>query len=208
MGSPLTLTVLAAVTILELDETPAMTTAFPRLAVAIPCYNAAPWIERAVNSALSQNCPDLIVVVVDDGSSDGSADLVRARFGDRVLLEAGPNRGACHARNRGLAIAREQGADYVLFLDADDYLEGDMLAGAGAVAQAQDADMVLSDMHVEYPDGRRDLRFHYAGHVTPRDLFFGWMHSRYVNPSGILWRCAFVEGIGGWDEKPGAGAGS
>ena len=123
------------------------------------------------------------------------------QFGDRVLLEAGPNRGACHARNRGLAIAREQGADYVLFLDADDYLEGDMLAGAGAVAQAQDADMVLSDMHVEYPDGRRDLRFHYAGHVTPRDLFFGWMHSRYVNPSGILWRCAFVEGIGGWDES-------
>ena len=177
-----------------------MNAPLPRLGVAIPCYNAAPWVGRAIRSALASGPDDVVVVVVDDGSSDGSPDAVRAVDDPRVTLEAGPNRGACAARNRGLAIAEAAGAEYVLFLDADDYLEGPVLAAAGRVAGETGADMVLSDMHIERPEGRT-LRPLYSGEVTPEELFAGWMRGDYVNPSGILWRAAFVRRIGGWDEN-------
>lgn len=171
-----------------------------RLAVVIPLYNAAPWIGRTLRSVLDQDCPGVHVFVVDDGSTDdGLAAL--APFGTTITVETGPNRGACHARNRGLALAEAAGAEFVLFLDADDYLEGPMLAGSLAEAEAHGADMVLSNMHLEYPDGTRDLRPLYSGDVAPETFFRGWMGEHgYVNPSGILWRIAFVRRVGGWDE--------
>lgn len=168
--------------------------------VVIPCYNAEPWIAKTIESALSQSHPHTSVVVVDDGSSDGSVDRVRA-FGNRVTLRTGPNRGACHARNAGHAIAKTQSADYVVFLDADDYFEGEILAGAVAAATEYAADMVLSDMHLEYEDGRREVRHRYSGDVAPEEFFLGWMRGDYINPPGILWRSGFVDEIGGWDES-------
>ena len=62
--------------------------------------------------------PAVEVVVIDDGSTDNSLDVIKS-FGDRIIWENGPNRGACVARNRGLALA---GGEYVQFLDADDIL--------------------------------------------------------------------------------------
>jgi hypothetical protein len=99
-------------------------------------------------------------------------------------------------------LAEAHGAEFVLFLDADDYLEGQMLAGSMSEADAHGADMVLSNMHIEYPDGRRQLRNLYTSTVAPESFFRGWMGERaYVNPSGIVWRVSFVRQIGGWDES-------
>lgn len=171
------------------------------LAVVIPLYNAAPWIGRTIRSVLDQNCPGVSVIVVDDGSTDGSLAAV-AEFGDRITLETGPNRGACHARNRGLALAEAQGTEFVLFLDADDYLEGPMLAGSLAEAHRHKADMVLSNVHTEYSDGTRKLRPLYSGDVSPEEFFRGWISERgHVNPAGLMWRTALVRKIGGWDES-------
>jgi glycosyltransferase involved in cell wall biosynthesis len=167
--------------------------------VILPVYNAQDWVGRAILSA-HDSCPDASIVAVDDGSTDGSVDAIRALPVD-LHLETGPNHGACHARNRGLEIALARGAQYVLFLDADDYIEGPMLAGALAEAAQHDADVVLSNMHLEYADGRREERHHYSGAVAPKDFFRGWMEGAYVNPTGILWRADFVREIGGWDES-------
>lgn len=172
----------------------------PQIAVAIPCYNAERWIGRAIESVLRQGYPALTVIVVDDGSTDGSREVVRA-YGERVVLRSGANRGACHARNEGLRIAESHRASHILFLDADDYLEGDLLFGAGEIAATCGADLVLSNMHVEGADGSREQRFLYAGRVPPEALFEGWMEMDYVNPSAIVWRTDFVRRIGGWDES-------
>jgi len=91
---------------------------YPSVAVIIPCWNAEKWVARAIQSVLDQDYPNLEVIVIDDGSTDGSLDVIRS-FGDRIRWETGPNRGACAARNRGLALTE---AEYVMFLDADDYL--------------------------------------------------------------------------------------
>lgn len=172
-----------------------------RIAVVIPLFNAEPWVARAVRSVLEQDCPGAHVIVVDDGSTDGSLRAL-SEFERMITVKSGPNRGACHARNVGLAWAEAGGAEYVLFLDADDYLEGPMLAGSLAEAEAHSADMVLSNVHVEFPDGSRKQRQLYSGDVVPEQFFRGWISELgYVNPSGLLWRVDFVRMLGGWDQS-------
>lgn len=96
----------------------------PSVAVIIPCYNAEKWVAQAIQSALDQDYPNLEVIVIDDGSTDGSLDVIKS-FGDRIRWETGPNRGACAARNRGLALTE---AEYIKFLDADDWLIANAIA--------------------------------------------------------------------------------
>ena len=96
-----------------------------RVSVVIPCYNAARYIGASLRSVLAQDWPQLEIIVVDDGSKDGSADLVVSEFpGVTVLRQA--NQGAAAARNLGI---RQAHGDWVAFLDADDlWLPGKLQA--------------------------------------------------------------------------------
>jgi glycosyltransferase involved in cell wall biosynthesis len=91
----------------------------PLVSIIIPCFNAEEFISDAINSALQQTYPAVEVIVIDDGSTDGSLDVIRS-FGDSTRWETGPNRGGNAARNRGIELARGY---YIQFLDADDLLE-------------------------------------------------------------------------------------
>lgn len=73
---------------------------------------------KAIETALEQTYPNIEVIVIDDGSTDGSVEVIRS-FGSRVRWEAGPNQGGCAARNRGIEIAT---GTWVQFLDVDDLL--------------------------------------------------------------------------------------
>jgi len=88
----------------------------PRLSIVITCYNYARYVGHAIDSALAQDCPGVEVIVVDDGSTDASPEVI-ARYGDRIRSIRQPNQGSIPAYNRGYAESR---ADLVLFLDADD----------------------------------------------------------------------------------------
>ena len=88
----------------------------PNVTVVIPAYNAEKYIIRSIESVLNQTrCPDEIIVV-DDGSKDNTANIVRS-FGDRVTLIQQPNAGVSAARNTGIKAAT---GDWIAFLDADD----------------------------------------------------------------------------------------
>ena len=89
----------------------------PKITVVIPLYNKARHIERALTSVLAQKMPAYEILVIDDGSTDGSGDIVAQQFGDQVKLIRQTNQGVAHARNTGIANAT--GA-YIAFLDADD----------------------------------------------------------------------------------------
>lgn len=95
-----------------------MTTDWPRVSIVIPSWNAAHLLGEAIDSALAQTWPNTEVIVIDDGSTDATVEVLKA-YGDRIRWETGPNRGACAARNRGLALAT---GEFVQFLDADDLL--------------------------------------------------------------------------------------
>jgi glycosyltransferase involved in cell wall biosynthesis len=88
------------------------------VSIVIPCYNAGSWVGESIQSALDQTWSHTEIIVIDDGSTDDSREVI-ASFGDRIRHEFGPNRGGAAARNRGLALSC---GDWVQFLDADDVL--------------------------------------------------------------------------------------
>ena len=90
----------------------------PKVSVIVPVYNASAYIERALDSALSQDCQNLEVIIVNDGSTDDLQNVIERYLGDkRVKYLATEQRGVSHAINVGL---KEATGDYVCFLHADD----------------------------------------------------------------------------------------
>lgn len=120
-------------------------TASPSISVVVPCYNAERWIAATLRSVLAQDWPGLEIIVVDDGSADGSAALVQREF-PNVMLIRQPNAGVAAARNRGIERAR---GDWVAFIDADDiWLPGKLRAQWQALAGAPQARMACSAWRV------------------------------------------------------------
>lgn len=91
----------------------------PLVSFIIPTYNAASYLIRAVDSALSQTYPNIEVIIVDDGSTDDTTQIVARRYGARVRYLRQANAGPSAARNRGIAEAQ---GEFVHFLDADEFL--------------------------------------------------------------------------------------
>ena len=93
----------------------------PKVSVVIPVFNRADLIDRALDSVLAQTLADYEIIVVDDGSTDGSAAFIERRSVDKLkLIRSERNRGAGAARNLGIAAAS---GHYVAFLDSDDAWE-------------------------------------------------------------------------------------
>ena len=113
-----------------------------RLSVIIPTYNGGPWLAEAVRSVGDPPPPGVEVLVIDDGSTDGSAEALAGWPGVTVLRQ--PNAGPGAARNRGLAAAR---GELVAFLDADDrWLPGRVPALLAAPLPS--ADLLYSDYRI------------------------------------------------------------
>jgi glycosyltransferase involved in cell wall biosynthesis len=96
----------------------------PKVSVVIPTYNRAGKVQKGIESVLAQTFSDLEVIVVDDGSSDGTGQILGEIFGDRIRYYFQPNQGASVARNRGVAEAR---GEWIAFLDSDDLWEKEKL---------------------------------------------------------------------------------
>lgn len=116
----------------------------PLLSVVIPTWNRARLVCEAVGSALSQRAGEVEVIVVDDASTDETADLLARTFGSRIrLLRLVSRRGPGAARNAGVLLAR---GDFISFLDSDDvWLPGKLDAELRAFESFPPADAVVSD---------------------------------------------------------------
>ncbi len=111
------------------------------VSIIIPCYNAERWLAETLESALAQTWPDKEIIVINDGSHDGSLALAR-RFeprGVRVIDQ--PNGGAAAARNHGL---REARGDFIQFLDADDLISPDKIAAQIELLRQRPAGLVAT----------------------------------------------------------------
>lgn len=148
-------------------------------AVIITNYNYQPFVAEAVDSALAQTHPPAQVIVVDDGSTDGSRDLLQERYGGdpRVTLLFGQNGGQLAAFQRGVAAAQ---ADVIAFLDADDRWEQRYLEQLAALYGARkDVDFVFSDLQV-FGDDSEVIRF--EGSDKPIDLGFTAITTYLLQP--------------------------
>jgi glycosyltransferase involved in cell wall biosynthesis len=118
------------------------------VSVILPLYNKAAYIRRALDSIAGQTYPDFEVLIVNDGSSDGS-ETIAAGYPDprfRVIHQANAGPGA--ARNRGIAEAR---GEWVAFLDADDEWNPDFLMRSLEVAEDQGPVAAVTSSYFEYP---------------------------------------------------------
>lgn len=116
----------------------------PLISVMIGAYNAEPYLAEAIDSVFAQTHRPLELIVVDDGSTDGTADVARS-YGDRLVFASQENRGNGGARNTAVGLAR---GEYFAFLDADDRFVPDKLERQLAALDADpDLDVVFG--HVE-----------------------------------------------------------
>ncbi|MBM3251239.1 MAG: glycosyltransferase [Candidatus Omnitrophica bacterium] len=131
----------------------------PLVSITIPAYNAEEFIGRAIRSALSQTHKNIEVVVLDDGSTDKTGDMVRAlqKTDSRVRYYYQDNQGLAAARNRLLSLCR---GEYVTFLDHDDeILPHKTEIQLEAFRRNPNIAMVYGDIIKKYFDGRQERAF-------------------------------------------------
>ena len=162
----------------------------PDVSVIIPMHDAAATIERLVGALLAVEGIDVEVVVVDDASTDGSADRVAALGREEVVVERlATNSGAGIARNHGFAVARGR---YTLFFDADDEIHAGALVAAVRALDETSADVAF-------------LPYRYRrGNVAHEDMnvFDQAAWSRYATSPRRLTRLADVPQLLGFSSYP------
>lgn len=115
------------------------------VSIIIPVYNSRKYLRRCLDSIAAQSYPDREIIIVDDGSTDGSADICRAFANDNPATKVihRPNGGLSCARNTGLDYAQ---GDYVTFIDADDLINSTYIQELMDVAKDTRADIVAGLM--------------------------------------------------------------
>jgi glycosyltransferase involved in cell wall biosynthesis len=169
------------------------------VSIVVPCYNAERFVAKTLESAFLQTYAHTEIIVIDDGSTDGTANLIRS-YGQRIKAEFGPNRGVSAARNRGTALAR---GEFIQYLDADDLLSPDAIERRVAVLQATGADVAYSDWEklVEIAPGAFEVRERVTKRIDDLDSNPDVAQLSFWTPlAALTYRRTIVERIGGWKE--------
>ena len=137
------------------------------VSVIIPTYNYGQFIGECIESVLAQTYKDFEIIVVDDGSSDNTKELIESKYKDKVRYFYQMNRGAPAARNKGL---RESQGEYLVFLDADDWLAPESLLDKISIVKKK------SDIHWVYSDSNLvDIQGKFLGKSSE---IFGFDHEK------------------------------
>lgn len=137
------------------EATPSAMSSSGLVSIVIPTYNRRHFLADAIESCLAQTYKPIEIIIVDDGSSDGSADYIRANYGDRARLITQANQGPGIARNRGIKASR---GEFIHFLDADDQLRQDKIAiGIEAFRRHPEVSVLYTHFQFVAPDGKTPL---------------------------------------------------
>ena len=130
----------------------------PKISVIVPVYNVEKYLSKCVDSILGQTHRDLEIILVDDGSSDGSPRICEEyakSVGANIRCIRQKNGGVAAARNTGLAAAS---GDYIHFVDSDDWLEPNMYEELLKVSAREDADYVSCSCFLDFENGKVDVK--------------------------------------------------
>ncbi len=172
------------------------------VSIVIPCFNYGRFVRAAVASALAQDQADIRIVIVDDGSTDGTSpaacDACVALAPDRIRVIHQPNAGLPAARNRGAGEAGAK-AEFLAFLDADDWLEPWFVKDLAGAIRAEEAAGKGADVSHAYGQQRMDQRGgDYIWRVPDWDPIL-LMITNLHPPTALVRRSAF-EAASGFDE--------
>lgn len=172
-----------------------------KTSVIIPCYNAENYVEQTIRSVLAQTLPPAEIIVVDDGSTDRSLEIVES-FGGLLEVVSSNNGSAAMTRNQGYA--RSTG-DAVMFLDADDVLAPDALEGLSEVPEFRQGGVACCPWRrLELHEGRWIQRPPSCpGRRPGEDPLKAWLRGWYHPTSSVLWSREGYERTGGWNRDVG-----
>ncbi len=142
------------------------------VSVIIPTYNRAHLIKRSAMSVLNQTYGNLELIIVDDGSTDNTEEVVKSIDDDRVIYIKQPNQGACAARNNGIDHAQ---GEFIAFQDSDDEWHVDKLEKQIKCLKETGADMVYCRV-LAIINGRTEIfgkELHAEGFLTKKTLPYG-----------------------------------
>ncbi len=168
----------------------------PVVSVIIPTYNRWPMVGEAVESVLAQSYENFELIVVDDGSTDGTAGHLE-KFESRLRLVRQPLRGVSAARNKGVGVAQGR---YLAFLDSDDLWLPKKLAIQKAFMEEHPEVRICQTKEIWI---RRGARVNpKAKHEKPsRDIFRRSLELCLVSPSAVMIARELFESMGGFDES-------
>jgi glycosyltransferase involved in cell wall biosynthesis len=167
----------------------------PAVSVIVPTYNQALYITEALQSVLDQTFPDFELIVVDDGSTDETPEILAGYHDPRIRVVRQPNAGLSAARNTGL---RESSAPLITLLDSDDYFFPDKLAVLSAYLDNHPEIGLVSGGTQIVDQKGRPLR---QVIKTPRNVdLFGLLSGNPFTPSAVMFRREWCERVGAFDE--------
>ncbi len=171
----------------------------PLVSTVIPTFNRRELVVRAIDSALAQTWPAQELIVVDDGSTDGTAQMLRERYGERLRCVSQSNGGVSKARNRGMGLAT--GA-YIALLDSDDTWDRTKLEKQVAWLEARpDYGLVLNDVQrVDRHHAPMDVFHRRAVIASDGDALEALLRNPAFVPASALFRRSVLERVGGFDE--------
>jgi len=169
-----------------------------RVSVVIPAYNSAEYLADAVESVLAQTHPQVELIVVDDGSTDGTAEVM-ADYADRCTYVRQPNAGSAAARNHGIQLAR---GELIAFLDADDlWLPHKLQRQVECFEAHPDAGMVYAH-HVRIEKDGTERPSRRSGEALPSGRIFETLFvQNVITTSSVVLTREAIEKVGMFDDE-------
>ena len=175
----------------------------PKVSIIVPCYNSEAFLAETLQSCINQLYPNIEVVVVDDGSTDGSLQIARqweARY-TNIHVYAQPNSGACRARN--LAMEKCTG-DYVMYLDADDIISVEKISSQMELLAGEPISTIATCAWDRFFNSLEDATFPrlmvYKDYETTIELIEDLLNGGMFGVSCYLVHRDILKQAGSWNE--------
>ena len=160
-----------------------------KVSIVTPCYNASSYIERTISSVQEQTLTDWEMIIVDDGSTDNSVEIIKnvAKEDQRIKLIQKDNGGSASARNLGLSIAK---GEYIQFLDADDTIDREKLEKQTKLMD-NGVDVSYTDFSISYPNAKTPIIKKRQFNLTK--LLVGWGVFGTIPLHSFMYNRTFLE---------------
>lgn len=162
----------------------------PLVSIIMPAYNAQGFIERSLGSACEQTYSNIEIIVIDDGSTDRTADIIKSYQDHRIRYFYQSNQGQGVARNKGIVASK---GEYITFLDADDrYLPDKVLKQVQLLASRQEYDANYCNAF-HYYDTDPDKLLKKSRDFPSGDIFSDLLRSSLINPNTVMFKRHVLE---------------
>jgi glycosyltransferase involved in cell wall biosynthesis len=167
------------------------------VSVIIPCFNAERWLAEAIDSCLQQTYPNIEIIVIDDGSTDNSLEIIKT-YGNKIIWESLPHQGGNHARNRAFVLSR---GDYIQYLDADDYILPQKIERQVRFLEETGADVVYGDWRYQHHYNGKSFLDKIQVTEAQVDILESLLTNWWTAVASLLYKRTVVKNSGGWDES-------